>query len=58
MPSREELVSIVERNEPTVFRGAALNWTMREVPIMLFDSATDVLKGRHCASHTFLVLRY
>ena len=31
MPSREELVSIVERNEPTVFRGAAMNWTMREV---------------------------
>jgi len=31
MPSREELITIIERNEPAIFRGAALNWKMRQV---------------------------
>jgi len=30
MPSRDQLISIIERNVPTIFRGAVRNWTFRE----------------------------
>eukprot|EP00750_Incisomonas_marina_P017859 INCI2536.1.p1 GENE.INCI2536.1~~INCI2536.1.p1 ORF type:complete len:861 (-),score=142.45 INCI2536.1:19-2601(-) len=30
MPSRAQLISIIERNEPSLFRGAVANWTFRK----------------------------
>lgn len=34
LPSHEELLSIIQFNQPAIFRGAALNWTMREVGLV------------------------